>query len=77
MAVTMHSYDFPYCFAVLEASYVDGKEMYSVDIVSRDALNWLYETFVNDVDFFYVSSLKGVWFDMTEETFTLFKLKWS
>ena len=49
---------------------------YSVKTVPH-VLDWLQNTYVSGEDYWVVRSLKGVWVDMTEETFIMLKLKWT
>ena len=49
---------------------------YSVKTVPH-VMDWLQMNYVSGEDYWVVRHLKGVWIDMTEQTFIMFKLKWS
>ena len=63
-------------FQLLEQNTIDGEVWYSV-YVTNEVSDWIFYTFIYNIDYKRVRQLKGTWVDMTAKTFVLLKLKWS
>ena len=63
-------------FKLLDSTVKTEGATYSVQTTPH-VMDWLQNNFVSGQDYWVVRSLKGIWIDMTEDTFIVLKLKWS